>query len=214
VSKLFRTKEWLTLAQLTRAWSPELVAGGEDQKECEQSFIHVLMEDIVNGRLDDSGPPRDDGQRLGLRCITSDNKPRFIEGSELLDPIRADQAWVLDNVLIMKETVLDFAQRHQLPSPSWWADSASTSAQVPNDTKVNADKATGAVPSRSVGKQPRIAEYLKEHYPAGVPEPGLCPRHTLKSDIVKWDPGLRPLDEATLKKAVKKHNASLSKRES
>ena len=109
----------------------------------------------------------------------------------------------------MKEAVLDFAQRHQLPPPSWWTVSASRPAEVPNDTKLNVNKSTGAVPSR--GKQPRIAEYLNENYPAGVPEPGLRPRHILKSDIVKWDPRLRPLDEATLKKAIEKHNASLPK---
>jgi hypothetical protein len=62
-----------------------------------------------------------------------------------------------------------------------------------------------------VGKQPRILEYFREHLPDGVPEPGLYPRHTLKSDILKWDPGLDPLDESTLKKAIDKYNADFSK---
>lgn len=208
MSKLFRTKEWLTLAQLTRAWSPELVEGGEDPKQCEQNLIHILLEDIVSGRLDNSGPPRDDGQRLGLRCITPDSKPRFIKGCELLDPIRADQAWALDNVVVMKEAVLDFALRRQLPSPSWWAVS-----EVPNGTAVNAANTT-VVPSLSTGKQPRIAEYLSEHFPTGVPEPGLYPRKILRSDVLKWDPDLGPLDESTLKKAVEKHNASVGKQKS
>jgi len=90
-----------------------------------------------------------------------------------------------------------------------------TPTEVPNDTKVNVvNTNTGAVASRSVGKQPRILRYLSERFPDGVPEPGLCPRHSLKSDILEWDPRLGPLDEATLKKAIENHNASLGKRKS
>ena len=215
MSKLFRAERWLTVAQLTGAWSSELAEGGEDPKQCEQNLVHILMEDILNGRLDDSGPLRDDGQRLGLRLITPENRAGFIEGRQLLDLIHADQAWALHNVLVMKEAVLDFAQRHHLPSPSWWADSPSTSTEVPTDTKVNVVKPnTGAVASRSVGKQPRILKYLSEHFPDGVPEPGLCPRNILKSDILEWDPRLDPLDEATLKKAIEKYNANLIKQDS
>ena len=214
MSKLFRTKEGMTIAQLAGAWSSELAEGGEDPKQCEQNLVHILMEDILNGRLDDSGPLRDDGQRLGLRLITPENRAGFIEGRQLLDLIHADQAWALHNVLVMKEAVLDFAQRHHLPSPSWWADS-STPTKVPNDTKVNVAKPnTEMVASRSVGKQPRILKYLSEHFPNGVPEPGLCPRRILKSDILEWDPYLDPLDEATLKKAIEKHNAGLIKQKS
>ena len=114
----------------------------------------------------------------------------------------------------MKEAVLDFAQRHHLPSPSWWADS-STPTEVPNDTKVKIAKSNAeALASRSLGKQPRILKYLSEHFPNGVPEPGLCPRRILKSDILEWDPYLDPLDEATLKKAIEKHNTGLIKQKS
>jgi hypothetical protein len=206
----------MTIAQLGGAWSSELAEGGEDPKQCEQNLVHILMEDILNGRLDDSGPLRDDGQRLGLRLITPENRAGFIEGRQLIDLIRADQAWVLHNVLVMKEAVLDFAQRHQLPSPSWWADSASMpTTEIPNDRKVNVvNPNSGAAPSRSVGKQPRILKYLSEHFPDGVPEPGLCPRHILKSDILEWDPRLGTLDEATLKKAIEKYNAGLIKQKS
>ena len=161
MSKLFRTKEGMTIAQLAGAWSSELAEGGEDPKQCEQNLVHILMEDILNGRLDDSGPLRDDGQRLGLRLITPENRAGFIEGRQLLDLIRADQAWALHNVLVMKEAVLDFAQRHHLPSPSWWADS-STPTEVPNDTKVKIAKSNAeALASRSLGKQPRILKILK-----------------------------------------------------
>jgi hypothetical protein len=207
VSKLFRTTGWMTVAQLTVAWSSELTEGGEDPKQCEQNLGHILMADIVNGRLDDSGPLVD-GRRLGLRLITPKNRAAFIEGPQLLDLIRTKEAWLLHYVVVMKEAVLDFAQRHQLPSPSWWTDSSST----PTEVKVNVVKPnTRAAASRSVGKQPRILKYLREHLPDGVPEPGLCPRHTLKSNILEWDPGLDPLDEATLKKAIDKYNADFSK---
>jgi hypothetical protein len=215
MSKMFRTKESLTLAQLARAWSSELAEGGEDPKQREQNLVHALTEDIVNGRLDDSGPLRE-GRRLGLRLITPECRAGFIEGPRLLDLISGGQAWVLHRVVLMKEAVLDFAQRHQLPTPSWWADSASAPTEVLNNTRVNAvtpiaPKAAGP-PSR--GKQARILKYLSERFPDGVPEPGLCPRHTLKSDILEWDPHLGPLDEATLKKAIEKYNASLVKQKS
>jgi hypothetical protein len=212
VSKLFRTKGWMTVAQLTVAWSSELTEGGEDPKQCEQNLGHILMVDIVNGRLDDSGPLVD-GRRLGLRLVTPENKAAFIEGPQLLDLIRTKE--VLHYVMVAKEAVLDFAQRHQLPPPSWWADSAGMPTAVPNDAAVTTVKPnTRAEASRSVGKQPRILKYLSEHFTDGVPEPGVCPRHILKSDILEWDLDLDPLDEATLKKAIEKHNASLIKQKS
>ena len=86
-----------------------------------------------------------------------------------------------------------------------------TPTEVPNDTKVNVGKAkVGAAATRSLGKQPRIRKYLSEHFPDGVPEPGLCPRYMLRSDILGWDPTLDPLDDATLKKGIDNYNASLT----
>ena len=209
MSKLFRTEGWLTVAQLTGAWSFELAESGEDPKQCEQNLVHILTVDIINGRLDDSGPLVD-GRRLGLRLITSESRAAFIEGPELLDRIRTKEARLLHRIVIRKEAVLDFAQRHQLPSPSWWTDSPGTPTGVPNDTKVNfVETNFRAVASRSGGKQSRILKLLSEHFPDGVPEPGLCPRQSLKSDILKWDPSLAPLDEATLKKAIDTYNTSL-----
>ena len=191
MSKLFRTKRWMTVAQLTGAWSSELAEGGEDPKQCEQNLGHILMEDIVNGRLDDSGPLVD-GRRLGLSLVTPENKVAFIEGPQLLDLIRTKEAWLRHYVMVAKEAVLDFAQRHQLPPPSWWADSAGMPTAFPNDAVTTVKPNTRAEASRSGGKQPRILKYLSEHFSAEVPEPGLCPRHTLKSDILKWDPDSIP----------------------
>ena len=87
MSKLFRAERWLTVAQLTGAWSSELAESGEDPKQCERNLVHILMVDIVNGRLDDSGPLVD-GRRLGLRLVTTKDRAAFIEGRELLDLIR------------------------------------------------------------------------------------------------------------------------------
>jgi hypothetical protein len=39
-------------------------------------------------------------------------------------------------------------------------------------------------------------------FPNGVPDPAHCPRKTLKADLLKRDPGLKPLDDATLKSAI------------
>jgi hypothetical protein len=209
VSVLFHTREWLTISQLARAWSSELTKGGEDQRRCEQDLVHILLEDIINGRLDDSGPLRD-GRRLGLRCITPENKAGFIEGHQLLDVVGADRSVVLHNVLIMKEATLDFAKRHQLPCPSWWSESDEMPSPQANDAGRDIAPIAKAS-SLSVGKLPRLAKYLTEHFPEGVPEPGLCPRHALKSEILKRDPSLKPLDDATLKKAIDKYNANLPK---
>jgi len=88
-----------------------------------------------------------------------------------------------------------------------WADTASIPTEVSNDATVGGAKPnTGAALAR--GKQPRILKYLSEHFPAGVPEPGLYPRKTLQFEILKND-RLGSLDEGTLKKAIEKYNASL-----
>lgn len=212
MSKLFRTEKWLTVDQLIRAWSPELAQGEGDPNQYEQDLRHILLQDIVNGRFDNSGPSRE-GQRSGLRLITDEGESGFIERRQLLDPIVSDYPWVLTRVALMKEAVLDFAQQHELPFPSWWVDFAGTPTEVPSDAKANIVKPNAAaVVSRPLGKQPRIAEYLGDHFPAGVPGPGSCPRHILKADLLKWDPNLEPLDEATLKKGIDNYNASLTQK--
>ena len=65
-------------------------------------------------------------------------------------------------------------------------------------------------PPEPTGKQPRIRTLLAEMFPKGVPDPAHCPRKTLKADLLRRDPSLNPLDEATLKSAIDAHNSSLS----
>jgi hypothetical protein len=210
VSKLFHTKEHLTIAQLTAAWAVELAEVGEDPSRCTQDLAHILMEDIVNGRLDNSGS-LSEGRRLGVALITPEHKAGFLEGRQLHDLFRTSQNWVPHYVLIMKEAALDFARRHRLPPPSWWTDSEETPTPSPNDTTSDVIAESAEEPLPSLGKQPRIAKYLMEHFPEGVPCPGIRPRKDLRQAILKWDPTLGPLDEATLKKAIDKHNADLTK---
>jgi hypothetical protein len=209
MSMIFRTKEWMTVGQLVRAWASELVsAGGGDPQQFERDLLHTLMEDIVNGRLDNSGPFRE-GQRSGVRLITPANKGAFIEGHQLRDLAPFDPAnrWVLDHILVMKEATLDFAKRRQLPAPSWWANGADS------PTGFSSTGATTAVPitRAELGKKPRIRQYLAEHYPEGVPDPAYCPRKALKDALLKWDQSLSPLDESTLKKAINEYNANFPK---
>jgi len=64
-------------------------------------------------------------------------------------------------------------------------------------------------PPEPTGKQPRIRAHLAEMFPNGVPDPAHCPRKALKADLLKRDPSLSPLDEATLKSAIEAHNSSL-----
>jgi hypothetical protein len=60
------------------------------------------------------------------------------------------------------------------------------------------------------GKQPRIKAHLTAMFPNGVPDPAHCPRKALKADLLKRDPSLNPLDEATLKSAIDAYNSSRS----
>ena len=207
MSILFRTREWLTLSQLTRAWGEELEQGGRGRQHSVQDLVHSLKEDIVNGRLDDLGPLRK-GRRLGVRLITSENKPILVEGRELLHLFNADHR-ILDYVIVMKEAVLDFARRHQLPPPSWWTDLTAKSTPTSQATTADVAEPVAKDVSQSVGKQPRIWEYFKGHYAEGVPDPAHCPRKDLKYKLLNWDPGLKPLDDGTLKKAIDNYNARL-----
>lgn len=134
MSILYRTKGWLTLAQLIPAWASELADGKTNASQIEHDLKHFIMEDIMNGRLDDAGP-LDDGRRLGLRIITPENRAGYLEGQqagELLILARESPegfSFVSRHLVLMKEAVLDFARRHQLPSPSWWTDATNVAVQ-------------------------------------------------------------------------------------
>jgi hypothetical protein len=121
---------------------------------------------MLNGRLDEAGPVAEDGRRLGLRLITPEGKAGFIEGHQLRDVIAGMPEWpsfVGNRVVVLKEAILDFARRHQLPTPSWWVDAsgATDERQVmgPNQpTRVLNPEA----PARRRGRKPRKLELVKD----------------------------------------------------
>jgi hypothetical protein len=114
MSILFRKEKWLTVAQLTSTWGRELANGG-DADQYIRDLGHILLTDILNGRLDESGPLRD-GQRSGLRFITPEFKGGIIQGHHVRDLLRTSPFSQLSgHIVVMKEAVLDFAQRHEIP---------------------------------------------------------------------------------------------------
>jgi len=124
---LYRTRAWLTLAQLLPAWAKELAGSSSNASEAERDLTHILIEDIINGRLDDAGPLEND-RRLGLRLITPENRAGYIKGHQARELLfhkgqkvtPSAFAFAANRLLVTKEAVLDFAQRHELPLPSWW----------------------------------------------------------------------------------------------
>jgi hypothetical protein len=167
MSIVFHAQGWLTIAQLTRAWGRELAKGG-DRNEVAHHLVHFLVVDIVNGRLDNSGPLREDGRRLGLRLITPENKAGFVEGQQLRDVLHPRlMSSISHRIVIMKEAALDFARRHKLPRPSWWADGAGLST---GENPIGGDSSSstarvGPVPddrTRRGGRKPKKLEQARE----------------------------------------------------
>jgi hypothetical protein len=156
LSILFRTKRHLTIDQLTRAWGPELARADRGGDAHEQDLVGLLLEDIINGRLDDVGPLRD-GRRLGLRLITPEGRAGFLEGAQLRDLAQtgAGSAVIFHRVLIMKEAVLDFALQHELPPPSWWADPVHASNEAASNTAV-VDTASRSGAAHENASRPRL----------------------------------------------------------
>jgi hypothetical protein len=172
MSILFRTKEWLTVAQLARAWSAEIPGAKQDRQQFEQDLVHLLLEDIINKRLDDTGPLAD-GRRLGLRVITPEGRAGFLEGHQARDLILSGGtlAFYLNRIVVMKEAALDFARRHELSPPSWWTDALAASPKPANhltsDHAIPIPRAASKYPaeagfSRKRGPRPRKSDQVKE----------------------------------------------------
>jgi hypothetical protein len=115
---------------------------------------------MISGRLDEAGPVAD-GQRLGLRRITDEGKAAFIEGNQLRELIAVAnipewRAFIWNRLVVLKEAVLDFARRHQLPPPSWWADGSGPSNEQTSDAHL------------AVERQPSLPDPLAA-WPPSVP---------------------------------------------
>jgi hypothetical protein len=160
MSILFRTKGWLTLAQLARAWTAEIPGAEQDPQQFEQELVHLLLEDIVNKRLDETGPIVD-GRRLGLRIITPDGRAGFLDGDQARDLLLPGGVWTfhLDRIVVMKEAALDFAHRHGLPPPSWWSDAVAVSTEpsnhLPPDDTIPIPRAVSKNSAEASSKRPR-----------------------------------------------------------
>jgi hypothetical protein len=59
---------------------------------------------------------------------------------------------------------------------------------------------------QALGKRPRIKAHLAKLFPEGVPDPAYCNRKELIRELLKLDPGLKPLDDGTLKTAIDEYN--------
>jgi hypothetical protein len=126
VSILWRDKPCLTLTRLVPAWAEELSADRGTQVT-EQDLFGSFFEDAANGLLDHVGPLKD-GRRLGLAIITPSGEATSVEGG-VLAPLLTSEGITScpffdrpELIVVMKEAVLDFAQRHNLSPPSWWAE--------------------------------------------------------------------------------------------
>jgi hypothetical protein len=66
MSKIFRSKGFLTIAQLSHSWARELVEPRRGCTfHCEQNLMHELTEDVLNGRFEATGR-FSDGQNSGI----------------------------------------------------------------------------------------------------------------------------------------------------
>jgi hypothetical protein len=170
MSILFRTKGWLTIAQLARAWTAEIPGAERDPQQFERDLLHLLLEDIINKRLDDVGPLVE-GRRLGLRIITPDYGAGFLDGDQARDLLLPGGVWTfhLDRIVVLKEAALDFAHRHALPPPSWWSDVVAASTKpadhLPPDNVDKTPNAASENPAglkRRRGARPKKLERVKE----------------------------------------------------
>ena len=164
----FRRQKCLTIFQLTRAWGFELAKGGGEPEQHVHDLTHILLQDVVNGHLDDSGPLWE-GRRSGVGCITPDYKVGLIEGRHLLELATSEltKNWVLHYVVVMKEAVLDFASRQEIPPPSWWTNrtSVSTDAGVTTKGAHSIAASPTAAPTHSArprGRRPKKLDQVKE----------------------------------------------------
>lgn len=113
---------WLSVAQLVPAWANELAHASSDVYAIQDKLWYDLEKDVIHGLLDD---PLRNGSRLGVQTVAPGGQPNYIEGSRLGGLFRM----MGEGILLSKEAVLDFARRHKLRAPSWWADASKGETQ-------------------------------------------------------------------------------------
>jgi len=139
----------------------------------EGNLEHSLVQDIINGRLDEAGPEVD-GRRLGLRIITPEGKAGFLEGHQLTELALANtlegRSLIRRNIVVLKEAILDFGSRHQLPLPSWWGDAGDARNKQSDAQIVPEDQGAGQAsqvvkPNQAIilrGRKPKKLERVKD----------------------------------------------------
>jgi hypothetical protein len=168
MSILYRTRERLTVFELTRAWGLELAKGLADPEQHVRDLTRILRQDIVNGHFDNSGPLRN-GERLGVGVIMSDYKIGLIDGHYLLGPVKSElmRDWCLHYVVVTKEAALDFAKHRKIPPPSWWTEGPSVSIDSDVTTTGTHLLAASPVPTPTHsatprGRRPKKLDRVKE----------------------------------------------------
>ena len=134
--------KWLTVSQLVPAWAQELADASTSVYELRDTLWYHLEKDVINGLLDD---PLRNGSRLGLRTIAPGGQPIYIEGWRLCGLFRT----IGEDILLSKEAVLDFARRHKLRPPSWWADASKGKTQ-PSRSQVKLKPAPDRIVSEAI----------------------------------------------------------------
>jgi hypothetical protein len=169
VTFVWRTKEMLSIPQLVDAWGLELAKVGEEPDPYQKDIEHLLMEDIINSRLDDAGPLREKNRRrLGVR-LEFQGTLFFVEGHEIRSHVCCSEPAIsLHRIVVTREAVLDFAKRREIPPPSWWADGTSALTSSGATTK-DTHSITAASPtpapthlSRPRGRKAKKLDQVKE----------------------------------------------------
>ena len=70
------------LSQLVHAWAPEVPGAKTDPSGFERDLAHLLLEDMVNCQLYETGPLVN-GMRFGLRVITPGGQAAFLVGYQV-----------------------------------------------------------------------------------------------------------------------------------
>ena len=150
MSILYRSKRWITLAQLVPDWARELAQAKSNAKRVENDLWHYLVEDIINGRLDRKRP--------GLAFIQSDNRAVPVKGRLLIGKLNLSVRRYSHRILVTKKTVLDFARRQRLPPPSWWLDNQHRLGLRPADVITTKQLAGGTRARMDHARRPPSAE--------------------------------------------------------
>ncbi len=171
VLPLYRSKRWLTLAQLMPAWATELADATTSANKCEGQLWDSLLDDMINGRFD--------GKVLGLAVIRSDKRATPVKGKvlgELDYPVGRNA----HRILISKKAVLNFARRYGLSRPTWWGLKPKASKGNAADMRP-ATPAVGTAGKRRKGPQPGSVDRFGQSDEALFPEIDRITRESRKS---------------------------------